>query len=239
MPSESRKLKAESSRLKEVNVHAGKGATAAIFSFNGNKIITTSGGGMLASDDEALIEEARFLSQQARDPGSHYEHSEIGYNYRMSNVLAAIGRGQLRVLDDRVEAKRRIFDYYQQALGDMPGIEFMPEAPYGRSNRWLTVVLITPEEFGADRETVLLALEADNIEARPVWKPMHMQPVFQVEGSKEQGARSKASTCGVRVVGGEVAEDLFNRGLCLPSGTAMTEADLERVIEVIRKCCRQ
>ncbi len=247
------RLKAEGSRLKEVNVHAGKGATAAIFSFNGNKIITTSGGGMLASDDEALIEQARFLSQQARDPGSHYEHSEIGYNYRMSNVLAAIGRGQLRVLDDRVEAKRRIFDYYQQVLGDMPGIEFMPEAPYGRSNRWLTVVLITPEEFGADRETVLLALEADNIEARPVWKPMHMQPVFQVEGSKEQGARSreqgagskeqgarsKASTCGVRVVGGEVAEDLFNRGLCLPSGTAMTEADLERVIEVIRKCCRQ
>ena len=233
------KLKAESSRLKEVNVHAGKGATAAIFSFNGNKIITTSGGGMLASDDEALIEQARFLSQQARDPGSHYEHSEIGYNYRMSNVLAAIGRGQLRVLDDRVEAKRRIFDYYQQALGDMPGIEFMPEAPYGRSNRWLTVVLITPEEFGADRETVLLALEADNIEARPVWKPMHMQPVFNPQITQITQIMGKEKRYGVRVVGGEVAEDLFNRGLCLPSGTAMTEADLERVIEVIRKCCRQ
>ncbi len=128
--------------------HAGAGAKAAVFSFNGNKIITTSGGGMLVSDDEDLIDQVRFLSQQARDPAPHYEHSTFGYNYRISNILAAIGRGQLRVLDDRVEAKRRIFAYYQEKLGSIPGIEFMPEAPYGRSNRWLTVILITPKEFG-------------------------------------------------------------------------------------------
>ena len=158
--------------------HAGVGARAAVFSFNGNKIITTSGSGMLASDDKGFIDYARNLSQQAREPFPHYEHTEIGYNYRMSNILAAIGRGQLRVLDERVKRKREIFDYYQKALGDLPGIEFMPEASYGRCNRWLTVILITPEEFGVDRETVRLALDAENIEARPVWKPMHLQPVF-------------------------------------------------------------
>lgn len=200
---------------------AGAGANAAVFSFNGNKIITTSGGGMLVSDDEAFIEKARFLSQQARDPAPHYEHSTIGYNYRISNILAAIGRVQLRVLDDRVEAKRRIFTYYKESLGDLPGIEFMSEASYGRSNRWLTVILITPEEFGADRQTVQLALDAENIEARPVWKPMHLQPVF------------KDCMC----IGGEIAEDLFNRGLCLPSGSDMSREDLERVVEVVRCHC--
>jgi dTDP-4-amino-4,6-dideoxygalactose transaminase len=206
--------------------HCGrKEAKAAVFSFNGNKILTTSGGGMLASDDKAFIEKARFLSQQARDPAPHYEHSEIGYNYRMSNVLAAIGRGQLRVLDERVQRKREIFEYYKDALRDLPGIEFMPEAPYGKSNRWLTVILITPEEFGTDREEVRLALEAENIESRPVWKPMHLQPVFQAEGK-------------CRVVGGAVAEDLFERGLCLPSGTAMSEPDMDRVVSVIRGCCK-
>jgi dTDP-4-amino-4,6-dideoxygalactose transaminase len=218
---------------------AGAGAKAAVFSFNGNKIITTSGGGMLASDHKDLIDQARCLSQQARDDAPHYEHSQIGYNYRMSNVLAAIGRGQLKVLDERVKAKRRIFDYYKQSLGGIPGIEFMPEAPNGRSNRWLTVILITSEEFGADRETVRLSLEAENIEARPVWKPIHLQPVFDC---KEHGARSidqkGTQRYGARVIGGEVAEDLFNRGLCLPSGTAMTEADLDRVISLIRKCRR-
>jgi dTDP-4-amino-4,6-dideoxygalactose transaminase len=203
--------------------HAGKGAVSAIFSFNGNKIITTSGGGMLASDDKALIDQARFLSQQARDPAPHYEHSELGYNYRMSNILAAIGRGQLKVLDERVKRKRKIFRTYSEMLSDLPGIEFMPEAPYGECTRWLTVILITPEEFGADRETVRLALEVENIESRPLWKPMHMQPVFK----------------GCRVRGGSVSEDLFNRGLCLPSGTAMTETDLERIIAVIRKCCKR
>jgi dTDP-4-amino-4,6-dideoxygalactose transaminase len=208
------------------------GAKAAIFSFNGNKIITTSGGGMLVSDEAELIEKARCLAQQARDPAPHYEHSTIGYNYRMSNVLAAIGRGQLRVLDQRIETKRKIFAYYQEALGDVPGIEFMPEAKYGRSTRWLTVILITPEEFGMDREAVRQALEAENIEARPVWKPMHLQPVFKVQEVQEveevekvqrvQKVQGLEQTYKARVVGGEIAEDLFNRGLCLPSGTAMT-----------------
>jgi dTDP-4-amino-4,6-dideoxygalactose transaminase len=201
-------------------VHAGKGAKAAVFSFNGNKIMTTSGGGMLASDDKALIDRARFLSQQARDPFPHYEHTEIGFNYRMSNVLAGIGRGQLAVLDDRVQRRREIFAYYRGALEDVPGIEFMPEADFGRSNRWLTVILITPEQFGADTEAVRLALKAENIESRPVWKPMHMQPVFQ-------------TTHPCRTVGGSVSEDLFARGLCLPSGTAMTSEDLDRIIRTI------
>jgi dTDP-4-amino-4,6-dideoxygalactose transaminase len=200
--------------------HAGFGVKAAVFSFNGNKIITTSGGGMLASEDKDLIEHARKLSQQARDPAPHYEHSEIGYNYRMSNVLAAIGRGQLRVLDQRVAAKRRIFEAYQRLLGDLPGLEFMPEAPYGRCNRWLTVVLIRPEEFGATHDQVRLALEAENIEARPVWKPMHLQPVFR----------------GCRIRDGKVGEHLFRCGLCLPSGTAMTDSDLERVAQIIQRC---
>ena len=215
---------------------AGAGARAAVYSFNGNKIITTSGGGMLVSDDKDLIDQARSLSQQARDEAPHYEHTQIGYNYRMSNVLAAIGRGQLKVLDERVEAKRRIFDYYKQALGGIPGIEFMPEAPYGTSNRWLTVILITPEEFGADRKTVRLALETENIEARPVWKPMHLQPVFDPQITQIHADSSGKGRYPCRVVGGEVAEDLFNRGLCLPSGTAMSEADLDRVIEVIQRC---
>ena len=194
---------------------------------------------MLASDDKEFIEYARFLSQQARDPAPHYEHSELGYNYRMSNILSAIGRGQLRVLDERVKTKRRIFTYYKEALADIAGIEFMPEAPYGKSNRWLTVVLITPEEFGANREQVRQALEAENIESRPIWKPMHLQPVFQVEGRKAQGVRrQEKKVYRARVVGGEVAEDLFNRGLCLPSGTALSNSDLDRVIEAIMKCRR-
>jgi dTDP-4-amino-4,6-dideoxygalactose transaminase len=216
--------------------HAGGGAAAAVYSFNGNKIITTSGGGMLASDDKPLIEHARFLSQQARDPFPHYEHTEIGYNYRMSNIIAAIGRGQLGVLEERVTRKREIYEYYRQTLGELPGIAFMPEAAYGRCNRWLTVILIKPEEFGADRETVRLALEAENIEARPVWKPMHMQPVFQIDGARRSASAKKRYPA--RVVGGAVSEDLFDRGLCLPSGTAMNANDLERVVAAIRKCCK-
>lgn len=199
--------------------HAGAGARASVFSFNGNKIITTSGGGMLCSDDRELIERARFLSQQARDPAPHYEHSTIGYNYRLSNVLAAIGRGQLRALDDRVRRKREIFAFYREALGELPGFAFLPEAPYGRCTRWLTVLTIDPAAFGADREAVRLALEKENIESRPVWKPMHLQPVFR----------------GCRAVGGAVSEELFARGLCLPSGTAMTDMDLVRVVEAIRR----
>ncbi len=236
--SEDREVRGQ--RSEEVGVwnHAGVGAKAAIYSFNGNKIITTSGGGMLASDDKELIDHARKLSQQARENYVHYEHEEIGYNYRMSNILAAIGRGQLKVLDDRVEKKRWIFNYYKDALEGVPGIEFMPEPPYSRSNRWLTVILINPDEFGCDHETVRLALEKENIESRPVWKPMHMQPVFNGLRRKAQGAGQKEN-CNkkiyhARVVGGEVAEDLFNRGLCLPSGTAMNEEDLERVVEGVR-----
>ena len=190
-----------------------------IFSFNGNKIITTSGGGMLVTPDAALASRARFLATQARDPAPHYEHSQIGFNYRLSNVLAGIGRGQLRVLADRVAARRAHCAAYQQALADVPGISFMPEAAWGRSTRWLTCLLIDPASFGADREAVRVALEAENIEARPVWKPMHLQPVF----------------AGCDRFGGEVAEDLFNRGLCLPSGSRMSAADRERVIAVVRR----
>ncbi|MDJ0837710.1 MAG: aminotransferase class I/II-fold pyridoxal phosphate-dependent enzyme [Acidobacteriota bacterium] len=202
------------------NRAAGKGAYAAVYSFNGNKIITTSGGGLLASEDQRLIDRARFLSTQAREPFPHYEHEEIGFNYRMSNIVAAIGRGQLQVLDDRVKRKREIFDLYRELLSDQPGLSFMPEADYGRANRWLTVMLIDKETYGADPETIRLALEAHNIESRPVWKPMHLQPVFK----------------NTPVVGGAVAEDLFARGLCLPSGTALTDAQLEHIAALIKAC---
>ena len=195
---------------------------AGIFSFDGNKIITTSGGGMLVSADRALIEHARKLSTQARDPAPHYQHSEIGYNYRLSNVLAAIGRGQLRVLEQRVQRKREIFAFYRHALADLPGIAFMPEAPWGCGTRWLTVITVDPAQFGATYEDIRLALEAQNIESRPLWKPMHLQPVF----------------AGCEVVGGDVAAALFQHGLCLPSGTAMSEADLERIVTVIQSLRR-
>ncbi|WP_277872930.1 DegT/DnrJ/EryC1/StrS family aminotransferase [Pseudodesulfovibrio cashew] len=201
--------------------HAGRGGDAAVYSFNGNKIITTSGGGMLASDDEAFIREARRLSQQARDDAPHYQHSTIGYNYRMSNVVAAIGLGQLPLLDSFVKRRREIFSWYVEAFADIPTISFMPEADYGRANRWLTVMLLD-KNASATPEEVRLALEAENIESRPVWKPMHLQPVFE----------------GVPVTGGAVAEDLFNRGLCLPSGSGMSEDDLERVSAVVRDMVR-
>jgi dTDP-4-amino-4,6-dideoxygalactose transaminase len=228
-------LKIQNSKFK-IARHAGWGAKASVFSFNGNKIMTTAGGGMLASDDKKLIDHARFLSQQARDPFPHYEHSEIAYNYRMSNILAAIGRGQLQVLDERVKRKREIFDYYKNALGDTDGIEFMPEPEWSRSNRWLTVILITPDVFGADREQVRLALEAENIESRPVWKPMHLQPVFGGPRTSKEKSDRRKQHYPARVVGGAVAEDLFDRGLCLPSGTAMINADLDRIIDIILKC---
>lgn len=222
--------------------HAGKGACAAVFSFNGNKIITTSGGGMLASDDPELVEYARFLSQQARDPAPHYEHSVIGYNYRMSNILAAIGLGQLQVLEDRVKRRREIFETYRAGLGDLPGLSFMPEPAWSKSSRWLTVILIDPAVAGTDREAVRLALEAENIESRPMWKPMHLQPVFSSSSlPKFKNHRSKHTIQNYpcRVVGGHVAARLFEQGLCLPSGTAMTDADLERVISVVRKQIRK
>jgi pyridoxal phosphate-dependent aminotransferase EpsN len=188
-----------------------------IFSFNGNKIITTSGGGMLVSDDRALIERARFLATQARDPAPHYQHSTIGFNYRMSNVLAGIGRGQLRVLAQRIAARRRNFERYKAALSAVPGIGFMPLALYGEANYWLTCITIDPEKFGATREQVRVALTTHNIEARPVWKPLHLQPVF--------------AHCRVR--GGAVAEAAFDRGLCLPSGSSLTDADFDRVYAIV------
>ena len=193
-----------------------------VFSFNGNKIITTSGGGMLVSHEKALVDRARFLATQARDPAPHYEHSCIGYNYRLSNVLAAIGRGQLKTLAQRVAMRRRIFERYVEGLGDLPGVEFMPEAPYGRPTRWLTCLTISPEVCGADRESVRLALEAENIEGRPVWKPMHMQPVF----------------AGARVFGGAVSERLFRDGLCLPSGSSLSPGEQDRVISTVRRSFR-
>ena len=193
---------------------------AGVYSFNGNKIITTSGGGMVVSDDKNLIEKIKFWATQARDPEIYYQHSELGFNYRMSNILAAIGRGQLRVLEERVEKKRAIFDRYLETLGDLPGIEFMPEPDYGRATRWLTCLTIDPKVAGIDRDAVIKELEKHNIEARPTWKPMHLQPLYE----------------GCKIVGGQVSEDLFAKGLCLASGTGMTDEELERVIGVIRGC---
>lgn len=197
---------------------AGRFGRLGVLSFNGNKIITTSGGGMLLSDEKPLVAKARFLATQAREKAVHYEHREIGFNYRLSNVLAAIGRGQLRVLPERVAARRRNFRLYVEALGDLPGVSFMPEAPYGTANRWLTCVLIDPKLFGATREDVRLALERENIELRPLWKPMHMQPVF----------------AGCRSVGGSVSAGLFADGLCLPSGSGLTDEDHARVVTHVR-----
>jgi dTDP-4-amino-4,6-dideoxygalactose transaminase len=190
-----------------------------VFSFNWNKIITTSGGGMLVSDDGDLIRHARKLATQARDPAPHYEHSEVGYNYRLSNLLAAVGVAQLEALEDRVQTRRRNFDYYRAALADLPGIEFMPEAPWGRHTRWLTCITVDPAELGADRETLRLVLEENQIEARPLWKPMHLQPAY---------ARFE-------VVGGRVCEALFERGLCLPSGSSLTSEQLERVVDAVHE----
>jgi len=187
------------------------------FSFNGNKIMTTSGGGMLVSRDPALIQRAKFLSTQGRDPAPHYEHSQMAYNYRLSNVLAAIGRGQLLVLDQRVRQRRSNFAFYREAFEGVPGITMMPEADYGMATRWLSVLLVDSGEYGATAEDIRLRLESRNIEARPVWKPMHLQPLF--------------AAC--RRVGGDVAASLFGRGLCLPSGSQLTAEERERIVQVV------
>lgn len=197
---------------------AGSFGVAAAVSFNGNKIITCGGGGMLLTNDPALAARARFLATQARDPAPHYQHSTIGYNYRLSNLLAAVGRGQLECLEERVTARRSNFEYYQEALADLPGLSFMPEANWGRCTRWLTCVIIDEGVFGASREELRLHLQAQGIEARPVWKPMHLQPVF-----------ANCST-----VGGGVAAGLFDQGLCLPSGSNLERSDLERVAAALR-----
>jgi pyridoxal phosphate-dependent aminotransferase EpsN len=180
---------------------AGTFGDVGTFSFNGNKIITTTGGGMLVSRNAAWIEKARFWSQQARDPGIAYEHSELGYNYRMSNVLAGIGRGQLEVLDLRVEQRRAIAFRYQDAFADLPGITLMPQASYGLHTNWLSCFLIDEDEFGCSRDALIQALNSAHVESRPVWKPMHLQPLYS----------------GCECYGGEVAADLFRRGICLPS----------------------
>jgi hypothetical protein len=193
-----------------------------VFSFNGNKIITTSGGGMLISDDEPLLAQARFLATQARDPAPHYQHSTFGYNYRLSNVLAGIGRGQLALLGERVAARRRNEAFYRQALADISGVSFMPEAPWGKCNRWLTHLQIDPAQTGGiTREHIRLALEAANIESRPLWKPLHLQPVFAPY-------RASAQINGT-------AELLFANGLSVPSGSALTDDELNRIVGIIRK----
>lgn len=191
-----------------------------IFSFNGNKIITTSGGGMLVSDDDSVISRARKLATQARDPAPHYQHTEIGYNYRLSNVLAGIGRGQLQVLEERVLQRRANFDFYVEQLSDLPGVMFQPEAEWGRHTRWLTCLTVNPAAGGSDRETIRTHLESLNIEARPVWKPMHLQPLYS----------------GYEVVGGQVADELFEFGLCLPSGSNLTDEEKHRVVAAVRSC---
>ena len=193
-----------------------------IFSFNGNKIITTSGGGMLVSSRKEWVDKARFWATQARDPAPHYQHSEVGYNFRLSNLLAAVGRGQLRVLDQRLAERRANATFYRNALAGWPGIDFMPEPPYGRANCWLTCLQVDAKTFGATPEQIRLHLEADNIESRPVWKPMHLQPIF----------------AGYRVRGGEVSASLFERGLCLPSGSALTDEDRARILNGLRSVPR-
>lgn len=196
----------------------GTGGDAAVLSFNGNKVITTSGGGMLCTRHAAVADEARFLATQARDPAPHYEHSTYGYNYRLSNICAAIGIGQMGVLDARVARRRAIFERYARALS-RPGLAFMPEAERQRASRWLTVVLFDPEMLSGNREEVRLSLLEAGIESRPMWKPMHMQPLFR----------------GARYVGSGLDERLFRYGLCLPSGSDMTDADVDEVIDRVQE----
>jgi dTDP-4-amino-4,6-dideoxygalactose transaminase len=189
-----------------------------VLSFNGNKIITTSGGGALISDHENYVNEARFLSTQARDNAPHYQHSKIGFNYRMSNISAGIGRGQMEVLDDRINRRREIFETYKNALKDIAAIQFLDEPNGYFSNRWLTTILVLENDSQITRETLRLALEQDNIESRPLWKPMHLQPIFSND----------------EFFGDGTSERLFELGLCLPSGSNLTELDLNRIIKQIR-----
>jgi dTDP-4-amino-4,6-dideoxygalactose transaminase len=201
---------------------AGAFGRCAAFSFNGNKIITTSGGGMLVSHSRAIVDRARHLASQARDAAPHYEHSTIGFNYRLSNLLAAVGRAQLQTLAEKVERRRAIRRRYQDELGALPGLEFFAEAPYGRSNAWLTCITVDPRAFGASSGDIRRHLESRNIESRPVWKPMHLQPAFR--------------QCRVR--GGSVAAALFEAGLCLPSGSSLSDVDQKSVIAAIAEVRR-
>jgi dTDP-4-amino-4,6-dideoxygalactose transaminase len=201
---------------------AGTLGAMGVFSFNGNKIITSGCGGMLVSRKAGWIDRARFLANQAREPQAHYEHSAIGYNYRLSNLLAAIGRAQLQRLAERVERRRSINAFYRAALADLDGLEFMTEPSHERSNCWLTCVTVDPGRFGASSEDIRLHLASRAIEARNVSKPMHLQPAVR-------GARKR---------GGAVAAGLFERGLCLPSGSSLSSADLERIVETLRSVPR-
>jgi pyridoxal phosphate-dependent aminotransferase EpsN len=197
---------------------AGTLGDVGVYSFNGNKIVTTTGGGMLVSRNRTWVDKARFWSQQARDPGIAYEHSELGYNYRLSNVLAGIGRGQLEVLDLRVQQRRAIAFRYRDAFADLPGISLMPQAPYGLHTNWISCFLIEEEKFGCSRDELTRLLDAANIESRPVWKPMHLQPLY--------------ANC--ERYGGGVAEDLFRRGICLPSSSSLSLEDQIYVINQVR-----
>ena len=201
---------------------AGRGARLATFSFNGNKIITAGGGGALASDDPRLIAHARSLADQAKTPAPHYEHASTGYSFGMSSLLAAVGLAQLARLGDRVARRRAVFARYQEALEDLPGIAFMPEAPWGRSSRWLTAMLMDRHRFGLDPEGLRRLLAVEGIETRPAFKPLHLQPAFR------DAPR----------IGGAVAEALFAWGICLPSGSGMTQAEQGRVIRAIRAAAR-
>ena len=197
-----------------------------VLSFNGNKIITTSGGGMLLSQDESLIRKAKFLATQARDPAPHYQHSEIGFNYRMSNILAGVGRGQLKVLDERVKARRAVFDFYRRELADTEAIQWMPEPEWSYSSRWLTTCTINPAHTKVTSTQLIQGLAAEMIEARPLWKPMHMQPVFAAAQFFPHGPNA-------------VSDDLFERGVCLPSGSNMSEVALTRVVEQVRRILKR
>jgi dTDP-4-amino-4,6-dideoxygalactose transaminase len=189
-------------------------------SFNGNKIITTSGGGALLSNDWHTISQARFLATQAKDNAPHYQHSHMGYNYRMSNICAAIGVGQMKVLDERVKQRRSNYDFYLEQLGDLPGVSFLKEPDGHFSNRWLTAITVEPQlSKGVTRERIRLTLDAENIESRPLWKPLHLQPVFKY----------------AEYFGTGVSEELFQKGLCLPSGSNLSQADLDRIVKVIRE----
>ncbi len=202
---------------------AGSFGDFGVFSFNGNKIITTSGGGMLVSNNKEYIDKARFLATQARDPAPHYQHSHIGFNYRMSNLLAAIGRGQLKNIEQKIERRRENYAFYREFFASTPGIEFMPEASFGRSTQWLTCITIDSRQFGASREEVRLHLERLNIESRPLWKPMHLQPIFR----------------NYRVRNNGVSEKLFEDGLCLPSGSSLTSSQREFVAQSVLDVSRE
>lgn len=202
---------------------AGSMGAFSFFSFNGNKIITTSGGGMLLGDEAVQIERARYLATQAREPVTHYEHKAIGYNYRMSNLLAGLGNSQLADLDRRVATRRAHFEAYKSALSDLTGVRFMPIADPDGANYWLTCFTLNPAEHPITRDVLLVALENVDIEARPLWKPLHLQPVF------------KNKAC----FGGELAADLFERGICLPSGSGMSGDERQRVIDAIRAVFRR